>query len=64
MNRNMTARALSTGLEAQPPMGNAGLSVETGVALQAQLASFTPYQQHAVGAAMGIVASRAALHFH
>jgi len=64
MNRDMTARTLSTGLEAEPSMGNAGLSMETGVALQAQLASFTPHQKHAVGAAMGIVASRAALHLH
>jgi len=64
MNRDMTARTLSTGLEAEPPMGNAGLSMETGVALQAQLASFTPHQQHAVGAAVRIVASRAALNLH
>ncbi len=64
MNRNMTARTLATGLEAEPPMGNTGLSVKTGVALQAQLASFTPYQQHAVGTAMGIVASGAAFHLH
>ena len=64
MNRDMTARTLSTGLEAEPSMGNAGLPMETGVALQAQLASFTPYQEHAVGAAVRIVASCTALNLH
>src|ERR1700686_1901599 len=38
--------------------------METGVALQAELAAFAPHQQHVVGATMRIVAGNATLHFH
>jgi hypothetical protein len=38
--------------------------MEAGVALQAELPPFTPHQQHAIGAAVGIVADHASFHPH
>jgi hypothetical protein len=58
----MAACALTAGLESQPPVRHASLIMESGMTLQAKLSSFTPHQQHAVGAAVRRVAGSAALH--
>jgi hypothetical protein len=62
MNRHMAASAFPTGLKAQTAVRSRGLVVEAGVALQAELSAFPPYQQHAIGAAVGIVADHASFH--
>ena len=62
MDGHVTARAFATGLEAETAMGYPSLIMEPGMTLQAKLSSFTPHQQHAVGAAVGRVAGSAAFH--
>ena len=62
MNRHMAASAFPTGLKAKAAVRSRGLVVEAGVTLQTELPSLPPYQQHAIGAAVGIVADHASLH--
>ncbi len=64
MNGYMATGALAAVLETQAGMRHPGLCVESGVALQAELPPFTPHQQHAIGAAMGIVADDATRNPH
>ena len=64
MNRYVAANTFAAGLKAQPAVRNRGLSVETGVALQAELAAFAANQEHAIGGAMRVVAGNAAFDFY
>lgn len=61
MDRGVAAGALPTRLEAEPRVRHTGLHVEARMALQTKLASLAADKQHTVGAAMGVMASRAAL---
>ncbi len=58
----MAACALATGLEPQTAVRGLGLGMEPRVALQAELSSLAPDQQHAIGTPMRSVADRAAFH--
>ncbi len=58
----MAAGTLAAGLKAQPRVRHARLTVKSVVALQAELAAFAPYQQHAISTAVRIVAGSAAFH--
>src|ERR1700733_4138888 len=58
----MAAGTLAASLEAEARVRHARLTVESVVALQAELAAFTPHQQHAIGAAVRIVAGSAAFY--
>jgi hypothetical protein len=60
----MAAHAFAAGLESQAAMRHGGLGMESGVALQAELAAFAAYQEHVIGAAMGVVAGDAAFDLH
>ena len=60
MHGDVAANAFAGGLETQAAVRNLRLPVKAGVTLQTELARFAAYQQHAVGAAMRIVATDAA----
>jgi hypothetical protein len=59
----MAAGAFTAGLESQPAMRYAVLTMKSGVALEAKLASLTPHQEHAVGVSVRVMARRATFHF-
>ncbi len=59
----MAAGTFATGLEAEARVWHARLIVKSVMTLQAKLAALAPYQQHAIRAAMRIVAGGAAFHF-
>jgi hypothetical protein len=61
VNRYMAADAFAAGLESQPTVRYGGLVMKAGVALQAELAAFSAYQQHAIRAPMRVMAGNAAL---
>lgn len=63
VNGGMAAGAVPSRLEAQPAMRNID-GCRIYVTLQAQESFLSPRQQHAVDAAVGGMACRAALHFY
>ncbi len=58
----MATGTFAAGLKTQARVRHAGLTVESVVALQAKLAALAAHQQHAVSAAVRIVAGGAAFH--
>src|SRR5579864_9639573 len=60
----MTAGTLAARLKTQTAVRNSRFVMKSGVTLQAELPPFAPHQKHAIGAAVGIVASRTAFHLH
>jgi hypothetical protein len=64
MNRYVAAGTLAAGLKTQATVRSRSLSVEAGMTLQAELPALPPHQQHAIGAAVRIVADHAAFHSH
>ena len=64
MHRHMAANAFAARLESQAAVRYCALRVESGMALQAEMAGFAPHQEHVVGAAVGIVTGDAPLNFH
>jgi hypothetical protein len=59
----MTANALAARLESQAAVGNLWLCVISGVALQAELASFPSHQEHSIRTPVRVVAGDAASDF-
>ena len=64
MYSHVAARAFTAGLEAQSPVGHASLIVKAGMTLQAKLATFAAYQQHAISAAVRCMAGGASFHLY
>jgi hypothetical protein len=64
VNRDVATGTLAAGLKTKAAMGNSWFVMKSGMALQAELSPFAPHQQHAIGAAVRIVASGTAFHLH
>lgn|SRR6185295_6564330 len=63
VNGDVATHAFATGLETQPAMRYRVLFMNSGMALQAQLAPFPPNQKHSIDTAVWIVAGDTSIDF-
>lgn len=64
MHGDVAAHTFAAGLESQAAVRHLRLGMKSGVALQAELASLAPHEEHAVGTAVWVMAGHAAFHFY